>query len=489
MSGKALNIVNNKKDGDWKLLEYGFVQRPGDIGYFPPSGPALYNQSSPPNPNSVLTVTAELLAEDDLSALGTFGNHSSCLGIQNVPVATHPKYRSITGYGNNLENPFWGVPRTTFNRFGPKNYDDGIHSVRKGRSGRELPNPRKLVTDVLLNTTKPARTQNMLNMLFLMNIIVIRNEVAQSVASKAPNGLNDARCCSNGNRNVLASSLLNSNCLPISVPDNDLFYKTHDVGCISMTRSILGSTPGSIEYGEIMNVATSFMDLSDVYGSSDADSNGLRELVGGRLRMGFNNTMPVNANGVLLPAVRPVFLIPIAGIWLALHSRQHNRIADGLKALNPSWDDEKLFQEARRINIALYQKETFSGDILKNLIGSTVNETYDPLINPSTSLEYTTASRFLHFFLNDKVRLNNGSSYEEVPLDSMAMRIDWMTQRFDDMMTGFMDQPMNFEKYSPEVRNFLEVKLDFDFFGRLQISDVWFIFEKPKRHGTRCSFT
>ena len=87
-------------------------------------------------------------------------------------------------------------------------------------------------------------------------------------------------------------------------------------------------------------------------------------------------------------------------IWV----REHNRIATALSALNPQWDEERLFQEARQIVIAQIQKITYKdylpliiGDLLPELILDYSLQGYNDETNPNVPNAFATAAyRFGH---------------------------------------------------------------------------------------------
>ena len=93
---------------------------------------------------------------------------------------------------------------------------------------------------------------------------------------------------------------------------------------------------------------------------------------------------------------------------IALHSmhtiwvRQHNRIAETLKGLNPVWNDETLFQNARKINVAVWQHLTFREYV--PLLSDIPSYTgYNVDVNPSiTNVFAAAAFRYGHSLIPDE---------------------------------------------------------------------------------------
>jgi hypothetical protein len=103
-----------------------------------------------------------------------------------------------------------------------------------------------------------------------------------------------------------------------------------------------------------------------------------------------------------------IALISIQTLFL----RDHNRVASQLAIVNPTWSDETLYQEARRIVIAELQHITFNEYLpvldykLFNSLkpyrsGSGYYRGYDSTINTALYNEFAAAAfRFGHSLIN-----------------------------------------------------------------------------------------
>src|SRR5262245_6172544 len=240
---------------------------------------------------------------------------------------------------------------------------------------------------------------------------------------------------------------------------------------LAFTRSIFDPTTGITAPREQINAVTSFLDLSQVYGSTAFLADALRTS-GGLLKSspGVNgifgdgdDLLPYN-NQTYFPGIHKnndpnnpaafdiandAHLVPDDQLFMAgdvrvnetteltsLHTlflRNHNRLATQLAGMNPadfglaSWTDDNLYQETRKLNIAMEQAITYNG-YLPALLGPTAIAAYTGYNpngtpggpgDPSISTEFSTiAFRFGHSLLNNTVPrdANDGSSIGEIPL-------------------------------------------------------------------------
>lgn len=103
----------------------------------------------------------------------------------------------------------------------------------------------------------------------------------------------------------------------------------------------------------IMNERTQAWIQAQIYGTNEAELNPLRTFEDGKMKLDENGNLPPN------PAKPGVDLSGFTNNYNPLLSflhwafvKNHNVIADHLRKFNPGWDDETLFQYARKINVA-----------------------------------------------------------------------------------------------------------------------------------------
>lgn len=139
--------------------------------------------------------------------------------------------------------------------------------------------------------------------------------------------------------------------------------------------------------------------------------------------------------------------------------RNHNHLADNLALINRHWNEETLFQEARKINVAVYQKIIYE-EWLPVFLGNKYctrfgDANYDPDVDATTANDFSTAAfRSMHSFLNAEVELcDNETKVESANLSDTIMNTKMLDTQYDDILRGLLHQKMNLVGYSNEVLN------------------------------------
>lgn len=377
---------------------------------------------------------------------------SGCMEHREMPNCTdmcyHSKYRSVDGTCNNLNNPTWGASLTAFRRIEKPIYENGFSMPigwMKGKlyAGFEKPSAR-LVSTTLISTKEITPDEHITHMVMQWGQFVDHDldHAIPAVSSESWDGIDCKKTCD-----------FAPPCYPMEVPPDDPRVKNRR--CIDLIRSsaICGSGMTSVFFDDIqpreqINQLTSYIDASQVYGFTREFAHELRNLTTdeGLLRTGVHfpnqkdmlpfaapqdgidcrrNLNDNNMNCFVAGDIRAneqVGLLAMHTLWM----REHNRIALKLKEINPHWDGDSLYQEARKIVGAQMQHITFK-QWLPIVVGPSGMEKmgeykgYNPSINPSIANEFATAAfRFGHTLINPILhRLNE--TYQPIPAGHLPL--------------------------------------------------------------------
>jgi hypothetical protein len=220
------------------------------------------------------------------------------------------------------------------------------------------------------------------------------------------------------------------------------------MGVESFLRSVFDPNTGTSNPRQQINAVTSFLDLSNVYGSTQVVADALRTFQGGQLKTSPGGLLPYDTTAINPLTNAPYFTqeqiaalnmandaqqVPESSLFAAgdvranenieltamqtLFVDNHNRIASELATMNPAdfgftkWTDENLYQEARKLNIAEEQMITYN-EFLPAILGPNAlpaYQGYNAKVDPSIATEFSTvAFRFGHSLLSNGVgRVNN----------------------------------------------------------------------------------
>jgi hypothetical protein len=349
-------------------------------------------------------------------------------------------FRSISGFGNNIAHPTEGVGGTDLIRVSPVAYFDGISAPSRPNNL----NPR-LISNNLSNQSDPIFS-------FANNLGNTNSRELSDYAYAFGQFIDHDMDLTLDNSGTAFNIPADTRTFPGGIKD--------PMGVEPFTRSQFDATTGTSRSNprQQINLDTSFLDLSQVYGSTDAVSSILRSHVGGQLRTSPGDFLPRESSFTAAELAilnrdeggiaNDAHQVPDSELFVAgdkrvnenveltsqqtLFMRNHNRLAGQLHSLHPDWSDELLFQEARKINIAEYQNIVFNGYV-PSIIGTNglpAYTGYKPGVDPAISTEFSTVGfRFGHSLLSTTVGRDNNDGTGITDVNANGSAID-LTEDF-----------------------------------------------------------
>ena len=295
-----------------------------------------------------------------------------------------PEIQSFDGLNNNLAHPRWGLLATSLLRgTSGAHYADG----RSAPAGQKRPLARQISNAIFKQQGSIPNASGLSDYIWTWGQF-LDHDLSLSIAPQ-------------GN-------------LPIPVPAFDPEFDPAGTGTqtIVFRRTFSNPLTGVTTPREQLNLVSSYIDGSMVYGTEPYRARWLRTFVGGELKVTatpMGDLLPYN-DGTQLNAGNPEQvsyskLLFVAGdirvneqpTLAALHTvfmREHNFQARRIRRDHPELKDEQIYQEARRIVIAEIQHVTYD-EFLPALLGGDglgSDPGYDPNVNAGVGILFSTAA-------------------------------------------------------------------------------------------------
>jgi peroxidase len=368
---------------------------------------------------------------------------------KNIECPKSQRYRTADGSCNNLIYKWWGSSFTPYQRLLQPEYttyrDIRIPRVTS-KLNQALPDPR-LVTNKLSNNV----VHTGLNAWYTFFGVLVAHDLAQT--ERAP--YVDCQC---DNKEPECFNIIikteNENKIKQCFDETSPFtckIDPSEQSCIPFPRSadVRNVFDCGFETREQFTRGTHFLDMDNVYGASAATARNIRSYSKGELKVDrvddvtslpildineclktkytFTDTSTADykTEGCIYAGDQRVGEQTFLSITTLLLHRAHNKIAQGLSAVNAHWKDETIYQEARRILVAAYQNIVYS-EYLEIALGNNVmaefslspltsgyNWNYDDYLYPNNYNEFVTAAFRLHSTVHTEIKFLDSEFEDE----------------------------------------------------------------------------
>ncbi|KAI0562919.1 hypothetical protein FGB62_49g220 [Gracilaria domingensis] len=358
------------------------------------------------------------------------------------PECVSLKYRTLTGRCTSEMNPALGEARRV---------QSSYFDVNSAEAEQGFPNARQ-VSNIVCNQEDNTENSGKLNEMFTFFGQFMDHDFALTPLNREESW-------------------------EIEVLPGDPELSSSSLGFFRSQRAPVNS---STDVERPITLISSALDLSNVYGSDEERNAFLRVEGECRLKTSGDDLLPLNTeNFVNAPSTSSDLFIagdiragetPMLTSMHTIWVREHNNVCDLLenaKDLDIS-DPEELYQIARSITIAEYQKIVYN-EWLPAFIGSRLSQYtgYKPSVDPTVSVEFTTAAfRFGHTLVGSTVsRIDSkGKTLEPRPAKDMFFQpsSEFTSELLDEIIRGATAMPAQEldEKVVDTLRNFLFENVD-----------------------------